>query len=88
MACTRGFRLAEQRRFVISQSHQRLAAQQVTLFELPVVDDVVRRADARPGVERAQYPEQGEERRYDQGEHLAPSLIEVSHGGDEGDDQK
>lgn len=88
MPCTRGLCLAEQRRLVVRQPHQRLAAQQVALLELPVIDDVVRSPYARPGVERAQYPEQGEERRHDQGEHFAPPLIEVAHGRDERDDQE
>ena len=84
----RGFCLAEQRRLVIGQAHHRLAAQQMALLELPVLDDAKRRADPRPGIQRTQHAQQRQEGRNHQGEARAPARIEVAHARNEGNHQE
>ena len=62
--------------------------QQMALLEVPVIDDQVGRAYARPGVERADDAKQRHQARHHQGEQLAPFRVEVAHAGDKGDDQE
>jgi hypothetical protein len=53
-----------------------------------MIDDVVGGTNPRPGIERTEQAEQGQERWHHQGEQLAPLGVEVGHAGREGNHQK